>query len=379
MYKEAIRPAWAEINLTNLEHNIDKIMEKIGKERALIGVIKADAYGHGAVESAKVLESKGVKRLAVATLQEGVTLREAGIKSQIVILGLTPDLFADTLVDFDLTPVLCSLDNAIAIDSACREKGKQLSCFIAVDTGMGRIGYQPSDIQIAVDEVAKINQLSNLKVEALFSHMSTADAKDKTYSMTQKENFDTFYEKLSEAGINIPYRTLANSASIMEIPTVHYELIRPGIILYGLYPSNEVDKKEIDLKPVMSVKATIVHLKEIPTGAFVGYGRSFTAERPSKIATITLGYADGYPRPFSKSAKVIVGDKLCKVAGNICMDQTMIDVTDAADVKVGDQVIIMGEKDGLSITADDIAEATATINYEIVCAFGQRLPKVFVR
>ena len=209
--------------------------------------------------------------------------------------------------------------------------------------------------------------------------MSTADAYDKTYSHQQEAKFNKFYEALTAAGIEIPFRTLANSASIMELPTVHFDACRPGIILYGCHPAGEVDVNELSIKPVMSVKANIVHLKDVPADFSVGYGRKYISKKPSKIATIALGYADGYPRPYSSNAKVIVNGVIAPIAGNICMDQCMIDVTDVPDVKLGDEVIVMGTDGTNTILADDIANATGTINYEITCAFGQRLPKVYVK
>lgn len=378
MYKNALRPAWAEINLTNLDYNIKNIKAKIG-DREMIGVIKADAYGHGSVKVAEVLRANGCKTFAVATLHEAITLREGGATEEIIILGLTPDMYADTIVDYDLTPVVNDSANAAAIDAAAKAKGKVVRGLIAVDTGMGRIGYLADETEYAVEDVKKIAALSNFKIKGMFSHMSTADAFDKTYSHQQEEKYNKFYEALTAAGIEIPFRTLANSASIMELPTVHFDACRPGIILYGCYPSDEVDKNQLAIKPVMSVKANIVHLKDVPAGFSVGYGRKYISERPSKIATITLGYADGYPRPYSAQAKVLVNGCVAPIAGNICMDQCMIDVTDVPDVKVGDEVIIMGTDGKNTILADDIANATGTINYEIVCAFGQRLPKVYVK
>lgn len=378
MYKEALRPVWAEINLTNLDYNIKQIKDKIG-DRQMIGVIKADAYGHGSVKVAEVLRANGCKTFAIATLQEAITLREAGAKEEIIMLGLTPDMYADTIVDYDITPVVCCSENAAAFAAAAKAKDKTVHALIAVDTGMGRIGYLADDLDYAVEDVKKIAALENFKIKGMFSHMSTADVFDKTYSHQQEAKYNKFYETLTAAGIEIPFRTLANSASVMELPSVYFDACRPGIILYGCYPSDEVDVKELSIKPVMSVKANIVHLKDVPVGFSVGYGRRFISERPSKIATIALGYADGYPRPYSPNAKVIVNGVIAPIAGNICMDQCMIDVTDVPDVKVGDEVIIMGSDGKNTILADDIAKATGTINYEITCAFGQRLPKVYVK
>lgn len=377
MYKEALRPVWAEINLSNLDYNIKQIKNKIG-DREMIGVIKADAYGHGSVKVAEVLRENGCKTFAIATLREAITLREAGAKEEIIMLGLTPDMYADTIVKYDITPVVCSSENAAAFAAEAKKAGKTVHALIAVDTGMGRIGYLADDIDNAVEDVKKIAALENFKIKGMFSHMSTADAYDKTYSHQQEAKFNKFYEALTAAGIEIPFRTLANSASIMELPTVHFDACRPGIILYGCYPSDEVDVNELSIKPVMSVKANIVHLKDVPADFSVGYGRKYISTKPSKIATIALGYADGYPRPYSPNAKVIVNGVIAPIAGNICMDQCMIDVTDVPDVKLGDEVIVMGTDGTNTILADDIARATGTINYEITCAFGQRLPKVYV-
>ncbi|MCQ2546930.1 MAG: alanine racemase [Clostridia bacterium] len=378
MIKEAMRAAWAEINVSNLDYNIKQIRQKVGPDKKITGIIKADGYGHGSVKCAQVLRANGVDSFGVATLSEAIKLRKAGFQvEQILILGLTPDPYADVLVEYDLTPVVCSYANAEAINNAARKAGKSLDCYIAIDTGMGRIGYNPED-PASVEDVKMINGLSNLRLMGLFSHFATADAADKNYAHLQETRYNAFYKALVKADINLPMRALSNSAAIMEIPTAHFNQVRPGIILYGLYPSDEVDRNELDLKPVMSVKANIVHLKKVPAGTSISYGRKWTAQQDSLIATIPLGYADGYPRPFSAKAEVIVNGVKAPITGNICMDQCMIDVTHVPYVRLGDEVTVMG-KDGLAeISADDIAEATGTINYEIACAFGQRLPKVYV-
>ena len=378
MYKEAIRPVWAEINLSNLDYNIKNIKAKLGSGTKIIGVVKADGYGHGSVKVAEVLRANGVNTFAVSTLQEAIVLREAGATEQIISLSLTPNFYSNVLVEYDITPVISSLENARAISKTAAEVGKTVSGFIAADTGMGRIGYLTWD-ENAVSEIKEISQLPNFKIAGLFSHMSTADSADKTFSRQQEQCFNEFYDKLIAVGIEIPMRTFANSASVMELPSVYFDAVRPGIILYGCYPSDEVDKSSLSLKPVMSVKATISHLKDVPAGFSVSYGREFISKRPSKIATIALGYADGYPRPYAPKGEVIVNGVKAPLAGNICMDQCMIDVTDVPDVKVGDEVIVMGSDGKNTILADDIAKATGTINYEIICAFGQRLPKVYVR
>ena len=378
MYKDAIRAAWAEINITNLDFNIKKIKEKVGPGKKITGVIKADAYGHGAVKVATVLRANGIDSFGVATLSEAVRLRKAGfVLEEIVILGMTPDPYIDTIVEHRLTPVVCDFKNAEAISNAAKKANIIISGLVAVDTGMGRIGYDPEN-SASIDDIRMMQSLPNFKIQGLMSHFATADAADKTYTTVQEQRFMVFYKKLINAGVNIPCRTIANSAAVMEIASTHYEMVRPGIILYGCYPSSEVDKSQLELRPVMSVKANITHLKKVPAGNSISYGRKFTTKQDSIIATIPLGYADGFPRPYSSKGKVIVNGVFAPIAGNICMDQCMIDVTHVPYPRLGDEVTIMG-KDGIyEILADDIATATGTINYEIVCAFGQRLPKVYV-
>ena len=378
MYKEALRSAWAEINLRNLDYNIKQIQAKLeGQE--IIGVLKGDAYGHGCTKCAQVLRENGIKTFAVATLQEAINLRNAGAMERIIKLNLTHDIYADTIVDYNITPVVCNYENAKAISTEAAKRGTKVEGFIAVDTGMGRIGYLADDMEFAIDDIKRIKELPGFNIIGLFSHLSTADEKDKMYTYMQKTKFMNFYDALKREGIDLPIRTLANSAAIMEMPEIYYEAVRPGIIMYGCYPSNEVKKSELDLKPVMSVKANIIYLKDVPEDFYVSYGRHYKSEKPSRIATIELGYGDGYPRPYSPYAKVIVNGIMCPVAGTICMDQCMIDVSQVPNVKVGDEVIIMGS-DGLNhISADDIADKTDTINYEICSAFGQRLPKVYVK
>ena len=378
MFQEAKRAAWVEINLANLDYNIKNIQRKVGPGKEIIGIIKADGYGHGAVPVAQVLRQNGVQAFGVATLEEAIALRDAGSTETIVILGLTASEYADILVQYDLTPVVMSRENAKAISDAALKAGKTVEGYVAVDTGMGRIGYLADDLT-AVSDIKKIVALPNFRIKGLFSHFATADAADKSFAHVQESKFNRFADAVAEAGIQIPTKTFANSAAIMELPTVHFDAVRPGIVLYGCYPSSEVDPAQLDIRPVMSVKANIVRLVRVPIGFSVGYGRKFIAQRESLIATLPLGYADGYPRPYSAFGWVLVGGKVAPIAGNICMDQCMVDVTDVPGVKDGDEVILMGTAGTHTILADDIANATGTINYEIVCAFGQRLPKVYLK
>jgi len=376
MFKEALRPVWAEINLSNLDYNIKQIRQKSG-DKEIIGVVKADGYGHGALPVSKVLLENGVKSLAIATLQEAISLREGGITCRIIMLGITPAMYADTLLKYEITPVTASYENAAALSDAAKAEGKTIDALVAIDTGMGRIGFLPNEESVA--EVIKLDKLSNLRIKGMFSHFATADEKNKIYANGQLSKYTDFYEKLKAEGVDIKFRTLANSAAIMEIPAAHFDAVRPGIILYGCYPSSEVDKNQLSIKPVMSVKANIVHLKKVGSDFSVSYGRKFTTSKESLIATLALGYADGYPRYLSGKGRVIVNGVYAPVVGNICMDQCMIDVTDVPGVKLGDEVVVMGSQGDLTIPADEIGEKTGTINYEVVCAFGQRLPKVYTK
>ena len=344
----------------------------------MTGIIKADAYGHGAVKTATVLRANGIESFGVATLSEAVRLRNAGfLLEEIIVLGLTPDPYVDTIIEHRLSPVVCDFKNAETISKAAQKAGIIIDGYIAIDTGMGRIGYDIENSS-SVDDIKMIQQLPNFRIAGLFSHFATADAADKTYAIVQEQRFMVFYKKLLNADVYIPARTSANSAAVMEMASTHYEMVRPGIILYGCYPSDEVDKSQIELRPVMSVKANIIQLKKVPAGNSISYGRKFTTQQDSLIATIPLGYSDGFPRPYSSRGKVIVNGVFAPIAGTICMDQCMIDVTHVPYPRLGDEVTIMG-KDGIyEISADDIARKTGTINYEILCAFGQRLPKVYV-
>ena len=382
MYKEALRPAWVEINLSDADYNIKQIIEKIGPERKLIGVIKGDAYGHGVIQIAKVLRANGVKIFAVATLSEAIMLREAGAMEDILLLSILPDMYVDKVVKYNITPVVCSYENAKAISDVAEPHGVDVHGLVVIDTGMGRIGYMmetDEERQRAADEVEKINNLSNFVVKGLFSHLATADQEDKTFVKEQENKFNAFTEILRERGMEISLKTLANSAAIINDVEAYHDGVRPGILLYGCYPSKFVDRSKIHVKPVMSVKANIIQIKKVQPGFSCGYGRHFIAQRESIIGTVGLGYADGLPRPYSEKGKVIVNGKFAPIAGKICMDQFMIDLTDIPNVQLGQEVIIMGQGGDLSITAENIADATNTINYEILCAFGQRLPKVYIK
>ena len=378
MYKNALRPAWVEINLDNLDFNIEEIKSLIPQNCMITAIVKADAYGHGAVQVAKTLIEHGIISFGVATLEEAISLRNSGIEGEIVVLGLTSETNANIIVSYHITPVIDSLSLAQAISNAATSANTSISGYVALDTGMCRIGYS-SDNLSGIDEIKKISNLCGFKIKGLFSHFATADESDKTFAKLQGKKFENYVNALENVGVTIHNKTIANSAAIMEMPYVLFDVARPGIILYGCQPSDQVSKNIIPLRPVMSVRGRIMRLRKVPAETFVSYGRNYTTKKESLIATVALGYADGFPRVYSSLGKVLVNEHFAPIAGNICMDQCMIDVTNIPNVKKGNFVTLMGTEGNNSITAEDIAAVTGTINYEILCAFGQRLPKVYLR
>lgn len=381
MYKATMRSAWAEINLINLEHNLRSIAAKVGLDKEIIAVVKADAYGHGSVKVAQTLHDNGVRTFAVSSIEEALTLREGGIKDKIVLFCLVPDICADIVIEHDLIPMISNYSSAKAFSDAAESAGTTVCGFVAIDTGMGRIGFLTDDENAddSIEEIVQISKLPAFEIRGLFSHFSCADCEDQSFSAEQQERYKNFAGRLEEKGISPEINTFANSAAVLELPGAYFQAVRPGIILYGAYPSKDVHKENLSLLPVMSVKARVAYLKNVGAGFSVSYGRKFVTERPSTIATVTVGYADGLPRRYSGNGYVLIQGQKVPIIGNICMDQCMIDVTDVDGIKVGDEVVIMGSEGSHSITADDIADGSGTINYEILCGFGKRLPKVFIK
>ena len=379
MYKETLRQAWVEIDMGAFDHNVKEIKKQLNGVQ-MIGVIKANGYGHGATECAKVLKFNGCEHYAVATVEEGVNLREDGIEGSILVLGLTPIQCVDTMVEYNLTPVVMSYDYVKALSDEVVKQGEDgFKCLFALDTGMGRIGFRvftDEERTVAVEAFKKMSTLPGISIPGVITHFSTADEEQREYTGKQIANYNAFIEKLAAEGIN-PKKICANSAAIMVYPEVHFDASRPGIILYGLAPSGYLKGKVLDLQPVMSVHAEILNLKTVPAGTSVSYARKFTSEKETKIATIGLGYADGYSRLNSGKIFVLCGGVKCPVVGNICMDQCMVDVTEVPNVKIGDEIVVMGKQGNLEYSADDIAAINGTINYEVTCCFDLRLPKVY--
>lgn len=374
--EKIMRPVWAEINLDTIATNTKNIKKLVG-DKELIAIVKADCYGHGAVDVVPTLLENGASRLAVAMLTEAIELRENNINAPIVILGYTPLYLGEELINYDIEQTVYDLDYAKELSKIALSFNKKAKIHIAIDTGMGRIGFLPGD-----DTVKTINEVYNLEgleVIGIYSHFSTSDEKDKSYANEQLFKFKKVMADLKALGIEIPLKHISNSGAIIDMPETYLNGVRPGIILYGYYPSKEVSKDNISVKPALTLKAKVAHVKELHKDMYISYGKTFKTNKKTIVATLPIGYGDGYPRALSENAKVIVNGKFASILGRICMDQCMIDVTDIENVKTGDEVIILGEEGDLKFNADDMAEALGTINYEILCRIKSRIPRVYIK
>ncbi|NLU53117.1 MAG: alanine racemase [Clostridiaceae bacterium] len=370
--------AWAEIDLDNIAHNVREIRKLVGKRTEIMAVVKADAYGHGVLETVTTIIENGATRLAVSMIDEAIQLRKIGIDVPILVLSHTEPLRADELIQYNITQTVFSHEMAKILSDAALKHKTKARVHIKIDTGMSRVGFLPG--YSAVKDVVEINKLPGIIVEGIFTHFATADERDRSYTLKQMELFETIINELNRIGILIPIKHVSNSAAIMQYPEFTLDLVRPGIILYGIYPSNEVDRSVIELKPAMTLKARITMVKQVEKGTAVSYGRKFVAERPTRIATIPVGYADGYLRLLTGKSHVLVNGQPAPVVGSICMDQCMIDVTGiSGDISIGDEVVLLGKQGDSEITAEHIAGLIGTIPYEIVCLIGKRIPRVYYK
>lgn len=369
------RPVRLEIDLDNLANNIKEIRRFVGEETLIMAIVKANAYGHGAVTCGKVFLENGADRLGVSVLSEGIELREAGITAPILLLNYTPPTQYRELLEYDLTPTIYKYEDAKFLSQEALKLNKNAKIHIKIDTGMHRIGLLPQE---AIGEIEKIVALPNIEVEGIYTHFSTADEEDKSQTKMQYNNFKWVLNKLEELGIQIPIKHVSNSATILDLPEYKLDMVRPGIILYGLYPSDFVNKDLLNLKPAMTFKTYISHIKTLEEGEGVSYGRKFITTRRSKIATLPLGYADGFSRLLSGRARVLVKGKRVPVVGNICMDQLMIDVTDVEDIDLDAEVILFGYGHNHP-RVEELAEELGTINYEILCMVSKRVPRIYLK
>ena len=366
---------WAEISLSAIGHNIEEVRKRLAPGVRLLAVIKADAYGHGAVRVGKYLEDR-VDYFAVATLEEAVELRENGIRLPILILGYTSPSQYEDLVAFDITQTIYSRETAELLDREAANQGKKAGIHIALDTGMTRIGFQVTEED--ADVIADIGRLPHLKMEGLFTHFACADQKDKTYCSGQLEKFNRMVRMLEEREVEIPLKHVCNSAGIMEFDDFRYDMVRSGIVTYGLYPSEEVRKERLDLIPALEWKSRVIHVKEVGNGLGVSYGATYvTHEGRTRIATVSAGYADGYPRALSSKGRVLIHGQYAPILGRVCMDQFMVDVSRISDVRVEDVVTLVGRDGENSISIEEIADPAARFNYEMACGISRRVTRVY--
>ncbi|MCX7771665.1 MAG: alanine racemase [Clostridia bacterium] len=370
--------AWAEINLDNIAHNVREIKRAVGKHTEIMAVVKADAYGHGVLETVSTMIENGASRLAVSMLDEAIQLRKIGIDIPILVLSYTSPARVDELIKYHVTQTVYSHELAKALSDEALRQGTKARVHIKIDTGMTRVGFLPG--YSAVKDVVEIQKLSGIIIEGIFTHFATADETDRSYTHHQLELFNSIISELNRIGILIPIRHVANSAAIIQYPETALEVVRPGIILYGIYPSRQVDRTKIILKPAMTLKANVILVKTVDENTAVSYGRRFTTRRKSRIATLPIGYADGYSRLLTGKSRVLINGQFAPIIGSICMDQCMVDITDIeGEVLVGDEAVLIGCQGDHEITAEEIAESIGTIPYETTSIIGKRIPRVYFK
>lgn len=369
-----LRPAWAEINLDNLTANVKAVVKKAAPAEVM-AVVKANAYGHGAVQVAKVALENGARWLGVGLVEEAQELRRAGIAAPIHIMSTPFPEQAEAVVKGGFSCGLADMEVAEALSAAGRRFGRTARVQIKIDTGMGRLGVLPQEV---LPFVQKVRDLNNVEVIGIYTHFASADEKDKGYTDNQYRIFKDSVNLLRENGITFSWIHASNSAAVLDSPEFGENLVRPGVILYGLYPSSEVGR-DLELKPVMSLKARLSFVKRVPAGSSISYGRTYVTEEETTIAGVPLGYADGWSRVLSGSSEVLLAGRRVPVIGRICMDQFMVRVPDDIEANIGDEVVLFGSQGDATIAVEEVAEGMGTINYEIVCMVGPRVPRVYLR
>ncbi len=364
---------YARIDLSAFVHNLSQIRERLSPHSHIMAVVKANAYGHGAIEVSRALVGAGIARLAVASVQEGVALREAGINADILVLVDLFDKHVQDLITYRLTPVITEQRLLPALAEAAASRNHPLPIHIKVDTGMGRLGFSPSELASLFTALPKWH---SLRIEGFMTHLADSDGDDPSHTEQQLKSFRGLLEQVEQRGIKVPFVHVANSAAIIRYPQSHFSLVRPGIMLYGYHTLPETVPCPL-LKPVLSLHTTVMQLRTIKPGETVSYNRTFVAKRPSTIAVLPVGYADGYSRRLSNQGFVLIKGTRAPIVGLICMDMTMVDVTDIPSVRVGDTVTLIGREGQDAIWADELAEWTGTIPYEVLCAIGPRIPRLY--
>ena len=360
---------YVEIDLDAISANFDAIRAKAGVQ--VMAIVKADAYGHGAVQIARLLDEK-CSFFGVSSIAEALELRQAGLTKPILILGYTPVEAFRLVIGQDIRPAIFRQDDAIALSKLAQKQGVNIPFHFAVDTGMSRLGFQATED--SADICADIARLPGIYAAGLFSHFATADCADLTKAKAQARRFAEFDRMLRERGVEVPLRHLDNSAGLMNF-TDHYEMVRSGIVTYGMYPSDEVDPGLLDLKPALQWRSRVTHIKMLPPGREISYGGTFVTTRKTRVATVPVGYADGYRRSLSGKFYVLIRGRRAPILGRVCMDQMMVDITDVPDVKIDDPVVLVGSDGNDVITMEEIAAAADSFNYEFVCGISRRVPR----
>ena len=370
--------AKALISLDAIAHNFAEMRKKLTDDTKIIAVIKADGYGHGAKEIARLIHDYDyIWGFAVATAEEAAQLRLYGVEKPVLILGIIFEEYYGEMIQQDIQMTVCAYEMALAINEEAVKLGKIAKVHIAVDTGMSRIGFK--DCQESVEEVVKIQALSNIQIEGLFTHFARADETDRNPAVVQLERYQKFAKMLADAGVSMPFYHTSNSAGIMRVPEAHLNAVRAGITIYGIYPSDEVERETLDIIPAMELKSSISYIKEVEAGTEISYGGTFVTSVKTKVATIPMGYADGYPRLLSNKGWVLIHGKKAPILGRVCMDQFMVDVTEIEDVKTGDEVTLLGKDGDEFIGVDTLGELSGRFPYEFVCDVTKRVPRVYIK
>lgn len=368
----------AVVSLDAVAHNFREIQKNIGEGTKIIAVVKADAYGHGAVQIARLVEEYDyIWGFAAATEEEAIELRTAGITKPILVLGIVFEEYYPELIRYDIRPAVCEAHSARKLSEEALRQGKTVHIHLALDTGMSRIGF--ADIPESVETIKEIQALPNLEIEGIFTHFARADEYDRSPAMVQLERYLNFLKLLEDAGIKIPLSHCSNSAGIIRMPEANLSIVRAGIIIYGIYPSDEVERENLKLETAMEIKSHISYLKDVTPGTAISYGGTFVAEKTMKVATIPVGYADGYPRQLSNKGWVLIHGKKAPILGRVCMDQFMVDVTDIPEAKSGDEVTLIGRDGNEVITAEEFGDLSGRFSYEFVCCISKRVPRVYIK
>ena len=366
---------WAEIDLDALVHNFKEIRKKVGPDVGVMAIVKAQGYGHGMVQVSRPLEKEGVNYFGVTSPSEAFSLRKEGIKSSILILGPTMLGEIGKIIKKDITQTICTKEMALVLQGECKKLKKRFKVHIEIDTGMGRTGVPHQRALKLIKEIIKIPEL---EVEGIFTHFSTADEENKSFTKEQIKRFKEVLEKLEGEGIDIPLRHAANSAGVLNFPESYFNMVRPGLALYGIYPSEYVSRS-LDLHPVMSLKSKVTYLKRVKKGATISYGKTYVTDKDTTIAILPIGYEDGYNRLLSNKGEVIIKSKRVRIAGRVCMDQTILDVGEVPDVKVGDEVVLIGKQGKEKVSVEEIAKRVNTVPHEVVCRIAERVPRIYTR